>query len=231
MLDRQKHQIVMTHILKDIYSDINLASSLGFKGGTAAFMFYDLPRFSVDLDFDLLEPTTDRRTVIYEKIRNILLKYGEIKDEQNKSFTIFFALSYEHDAHQIKIEVNCRRTGAKYEMLNYFGMPVLVSDKKSMFAAKLIALMNRKKLASRDLFDIYFFLKNLWDIDRDVFESYGITSEKKYIAQCIDFIEKIPDNVLLKDLGELIDAKQKDFVRTKIKDEVLFLLRSRWGIN
>lgn len=26
---------------------------LGFKGGTAAYIFYDLNRFSTDLDFDL----------------------------------------------------------------------------------------------------------------------------------------------------------------------------------
>lgn len=29
-----------------------LARDLIFKGGTALFVFYDLPRFSVDLDFD-----------------------------------------------------------------------------------------------------------------------------------------------------------------------------------
>jgi predicted nucleotidyltransferase component of viral defense system len=48
------HKTVLFQILKDIYSDSLLAPFLGFKGGTAAVMFYGLDRFSVDLDFDLL---------------------------------------------------------------------------------------------------------------------------------------------------------------------------------
>ena len=45
----------MGRILKDIYTDVSIAPLLGFKGGTCAYLFYGLPRFSVDLDFDLLE--------------------------------------------------------------------------------------------------------------------------------------------------------------------------------
>ena len=116
-------------------------------------------------------------------------------------------------------------------MKSYFGTPVLVSEKDSMFSAKLIALLNRKEFAARDLFDIYFFLKNNWDTDKKVFMAHEVASEKKYIEKCISFIEKIPENTLLKDLGELIDQKQKSFVRAKIKDETVFLLKARWGIK
>ena len=52
-LDRSKHRIVMTQLLLDFYKDSMISPLLGFKGGTAAMMFYDLPRFSVDLDFFL----------------------------------------------------------------------------------------------------------------------------------------------------------------------------------
>lgn len=223
--------MVMAQILKDVYSDISLASLLGFKGGTAAFIFYDLPRFSVDLDFDLLDDSQENRDLVFEKVGKILSSYGEIKDEQQKFATIFFSLSYEAGAHQIKIEINCRKTGASFEMKNYFGTPVLVSKKDSMFSAKLVALINRREFAARDLFDIYFFLKNLWDTDQKVFLAYGIESEKEYIEKCVSFIEKVPENTLLKDLGELIDEKQKEFVRTKIKSETIFLLKSRWNVR
>ena len=231
MLNKQKHQLIMTQILKDIYSDLSLASLLGFKGGTAALMFYDLPRFSVDLDFDLLYDSEKSKSLVFEKIKNIISKYGEIKDEQQKFATIFFALSYETGVHQIKIEINLRKTGSSYEMKSYFGIPMLVISRPSMFSAKLVALMNRRELAPRDLFDIYFFLKNIWDTDEKVLAAYGIDSESEYVAKCIDFIEKIPQNTLLKDLGELIDEKQKNFVRTKIKEDVLFMLRSRWNVK
>ena len=55
MIDINKHKYFLVQILKDIYSDIELANCLGFKGGTALMFFYDLPRFSVDLDFNLIK--------------------------------------------------------------------------------------------------------------------------------------------------------------------------------
>ena len=55
MLKISTHQLIMTKIVKEIYSDITIGPALGFKGGTALKFFYDLPRFSVDLDFDLLD--------------------------------------------------------------------------------------------------------------------------------------------------------------------------------
>ena len=75
MANINKHKFFLMQILKDIYSDIELANSLGFKGGTALMFFYDLPRFSVDLDFNLLDLTKEK--TVYEKVRRILLKYGK----------------------------------------------------------------------------------------------------------------------------------------------------------
>ena len=55
-MDLNKHKFFMLQILRDIYSDLELANNLGFKGGTALMFFYNLPRFSVDLDFNLISP-------------------------------------------------------------------------------------------------------------------------------------------------------------------------------
>jgi hypothetical protein len=46
MIDQNRHRFLMVQILKDIYSDLDLSSNLGFKGGTALMFFYGLPRFS-----------------------------------------------------------------------------------------------------------------------------------------------------------------------------------------
>ena len=53
--DISKHRNVLLMILKDIYSDATTSPSLGFKGETALHLFYNLTRFSIDLDFDLLD--------------------------------------------------------------------------------------------------------------------------------------------------------------------------------
>ncbi|PIY68912.1 hypothetical protein COY90_03420, partial [Candidatus Roizmanbacteria bacterium CG_4_10_14_0_8_um_filter_39_9] len=55
-LESAIHKIHLTNILLDIYKDDVLSPVLGFKGGTAALFFYHLPRFSVDLNFDLITP-------------------------------------------------------------------------------------------------------------------------------------------------------------------------------
>lgn len=55
VLSKDLHKNVFVDILRAVYSDPLLRNTLGFKGGTAAMLFYGLPRFSVDLDFNLLE--------------------------------------------------------------------------------------------------------------------------------------------------------------------------------
>jgi len=226
MLNKNKHKLVMTQILKDIYSDVSISSLLGFKDGTAAYLFYGLPRFSVDLDFDLLDDTEQNRDIVFDKIGNILKKYGEIKDDQKKNFTIFFSLSYGAGEHQIKVEVNTRKTGASYEMKSYLGIPVLVTTKASMFAGKLVAMTKRKLFVSRDLYDTYFFLKERWDIDKNVLTAYQIGPLNEYLMTCVQLIENVPENALLAGLGELIEEKEKTFVKNRLKDETIFLLRA-----
>ncbi|PIS43599.1 hypothetical protein COS69_01720 [Candidatus Kaiserbacteria bacterium CG06_land_8_20_14_3_00_49_31] len=72
MLNKEKHQLIMGRILKDVYTDVSIAPLLGFKGGTCAYFFYGLPRFSVDLDFDLFSPDEIKQTLLFDTIRKIL---------------------------------------------------------------------------------------------------------------------------------------------------------------
>lgn len=82
----------MVQILKEVYSDVSLGSVLGFKGGTALYLFYQLPRFSVDLDFDLLDET--KKEMVFQKVGMIVKKHGEVRDARDKHYNIFFLLSY-----------------------------------------------------------------------------------------------------------------------------------------
>ena len=106
MLNREKHQLLMGQILKDIYTDVTISPLLGFKGGTCAYFFYGLPRFSVDLDFDLLVVNEENQKVVFKKIVGILSTYGQVKDQYIKRFTVFALLSYGNDDHNIKVEIN-----------------------------------------------------------------------------------------------------------------------------
>ncbi len=103
----------MVQILKEIYADIELANCLGFKGGTALMFFYDLPRFSVDLDFNLL--CADKENLVYTKVRNIILKHGNIYDEAKKFYGPLIVLDYGVGERKLKIEISNRKFNNHYE--------------------------------------------------------------------------------------------------------------------
>ena len=72
MLDKTKHEIILRSILRDIFKNTELATKLGFKGGTCLYFFYNLPRFSTDLDFTQIETfNAESITRIVEKYMNL----------------------------------------------------------------------------------------------------------------------------------------------------------------
>ena len=223
MLDIRTHKTILLQILKDIYTDITISSTLGFKGGTACYFFYDLPRFSVDLDFDLLD--LDKEKIVFEKIKEILKNYGELKEKRNKRYTLFFILSYGKEAQNIKIEISKRIFGSSYEIKNYLGISMLVMKKEDMFAHKLVAMLERSKTANRDIFDIWFFLKNNWDINKEIVEKRTEIKFNDYLKKCIEFVEVFPDRNILSGMGELLDEKVKSCIKENLLIDVLFLLK------
>lgn len=221
----QIHRSTLVKILKDIYSDATLAKSLGFKGGTAAYLCYGLPRASVDLDFDLLLPqNTD---YVWNHVRVILEKHGVVQDSYMKRVTMFFLLQYRKGAWHIKHDISLRPTVAKFSPITFLGIPLLIMNKNSMAASKLSALLTRKKLAARDLFDLWFFLHEDWPIDEAIVkEKTGKDIQDAY-NEAIKKVESTPDNHLLQGMGELLNNKQKDWVKSKLKPELIFLLKLR----
>jgi len=229
MLDKEKHQLIMGQILKDIYTDVSISSLLGFKGGTCAYLFYSLPRFSVDLDFDLLN--REKEALVFEKIISILSKYGKIKDKHIKRFTIFVLLSYGVNTHNIKIEINSRKLIENiqdyYEIKEYLGISMLTAKKDYLFASKLAALTSRNEIAMRDIYDIHYFAKNNWSINNQIIKLRTLKNTKEYLVDCIKFIEKVKDNQVMQGLGELVSSeKEKDWIRGHLKTDTIFLLKN-----
>jgi len=223
MLDIEKHKNILIRILKDIYIDNTLGPLLGFKGGTAALLFYGLNRFSTDLDFDLADSAQEN--YVFEKIGKIISSYGKIKQQKKKHFTLFYELSYSDADRNIKVEINRRNFGSKYEILNYFGISMKVMAKEDMFANKLAALYERAERANRDIFDVWFFLQNSWPINKKIAEKRIGLPFKKIVEECVKKIEKVPSQKILAGMGEILSAKQKIWVKANLKTEVLFLLR------
>ncbi len=228
-LDYSKHKNILLQILKDIYSDTSIAPYLGFKGGTAALMFYDLPRDSFDLDFDLLDES--KETEVFERVRKIVSEYGIITDSHKKRFNLTNIISYDPKAQNIKVEVNRRQFGSKYEMKTLLGISMLVMVQEDMFAHKLMAMFERIGKTSRDIFDIQYFAKNNWPINRQIVEKRSGMSFKDTIIKCIDLLEKMDNRHVLDGLGEQLTEPQKDWARMKLKSDTIFLLKLMLRMN
>jgi predicted nucleotidyltransferase component of viral defense system len=217
------HKNILLQILKDIYSDTAIAPVLGFKGGTAAFMFHGLSRFSVDLDFDLLDDAQEEN--VFVKIEQIAKKYGTIKESRRKKFNILVVLSYEKMAAQIKIEVNRRVFGSRYELKTYLGVAMQVMEREDMFAHKLMAMHERIGKTSRDIYDVWFFLQNNWLINKGIVEKRAGMSYKELLQKCIAQLENMSERNILRGLGEMLTDRQKDWAKAKLRADTIFLLK------
>lgn len=226
-MDFSKHKQILLQILKDIYSDTYLATTLGFKGGTAAYLFYGLDRYSVDLDFDLLDESREQE--VFESLKKIVSNYATIEDEHVKRFNLLVVASYTTGAQKIKIEVNRRQFGSKYDVQTLLGISMQVMIKEDMFAHKLMAMLERIGKTSRDIYDVYFFFKNRWPINKAIVEQRSGISYKEALQKCIDLLEKMDSKHVLDGLGELLTDRQKDWARAKLKEETIFYLKMEMG--
>jgi predicted nucleotidyltransferase component of viral defense system len=222
-IDLATHKNILLQILKDLYTETSIAPLLGFKGETAAFMFYGLDRFSVDLDFDLLDETKSER--VFEFLEKTARQYGTLRESRRKRYSLLVVLSYDESSANIKIEVNRRMFGSRYELKTYLGVAMQVMVREDMFAHKLMAMFERIGKTSRDIYDVWYFLKNQWPINETIVEQRASMPFGKVLEKCIMQVEKLPNRNILRGLGELMNDRQKNWAKNKLKTDVIFLLK------
>lgn len=223
-MNKLKHQAKIIDILTTIYSDRELGSLLGFKGGTACYLFYDLTRFSLDLDFNLLKEGTEE--LVYKKLESYVKNKYQIKQGYIKERTIFFLLSFENNERNIKIEISRKSMKDEYDLKEYLGLHIPVMKQEYILAHKLCALSDRHETVLRDLYDINFFLNKYWDINEDVIK----TRTGKTLPEYLDFlIEFIPKNFqpqkVLDGLGELLDEEKKNEEKKNLVNDTILKLK------
>lgn len=216
MLNTEKHRMLMYKILKEIFES-DFGKNLAFKWWTSSYFLYNLDRFSTDLDFDLIES----KDFSDDKIIEILRKYWEIK-KWNK-----LILSYWDNETNIKIDINRNIWKSnKYELVDFFGTSIRVQDKSTIFANKLVALIER--FTNRDIYDVYFFFQNLFNINEDIIFERTWKTKKELFISIKEKLNKLPDNYKILDwLWELLTEKQKTFVKTKLVKELIWILEMK----
>lgn len=227
MLDVVDHELFMKRILLGIYKHSQLQSQLVFKGGTCLYYFYDLPRFSTDLDFSFHQQA-EIANVSRVELSSIIANHLEIRADENKRFTWLWVGSYDKGQQKIKVKVNKRRFSDSYAEHQFYGLTVRTLDLASMFAHKLCAITDRQEMVNRDLYDTWWLLTKNAPIKEEIIWERNKKSVGLYLQEVKQYIKRDVDyNHILQGLGEILDQPRKDWVRDHLIDELLIELNLR----
>lgn len=211
----------MKRILATIFSG-PYKDSIAFKWGTLAYLHYGLPRFSTDIDLDLLDISVEQSFIDY--MDTALLTLGSVEKRVWKNLHRR-RFRYDSNARIIKIELNKREnTYNVYETVRIDTMDIQCQNCSSMVSNKLLALGER--WYNRDLYDIHYFLSKWYRFD----EKIVYDGTHKTLAERINYIitdipEHFNETSVLHQLGEVLDVKQKPRVKTHLVTETTKLLQ------
>ncbi len=235
---KQQHKSIMFQILQILF-DSEYAKILWLKWWTALYFFYWLPRFSVDLDFDILkdltkDEITDLKQWIFELLKNNLWKkWIKIKPEWTLAYSFKFIVQYWGEK-KLKLEFNTKMYENSYNIKSLLWTSVQIMDISYMFAHKLCAFLSRyqqkNSIANRDLFDIKFLMENNFPINEKIikirtkkmiWKDLDIKWYIKYLLNFIDKHKKEIQNNILYWIWELIDDTQKNYMKNRFLDDLI----------
>lgn len=210
------------YIEKDYFQDVFLfnlfrrTNKFVFKGGTALYKLYKLPRFSEDLDFSVIEGFSpgEIENAVSEAVAQI--KGFEVKSAKKTRGSILIKLRIDGiltKYNTLRIDVN---TGN--EIIRGFDVKNFISDfvdvapfslralkPEEIIAEKIHSILMRRK--ARDLYDLFFLLR-MSSFDR------GLTEQKLEIFKMKFDINQIENR--LESLKKLWEPELKSFVLTEL---------------
>lgn len=230
------HKLTMYRLLDKLLDSAFIANNIYFKGGTCAAMLGFLDRFSIDLDFDLLDKSKKKQ--LREAIHQIAVDLNfTIKDESANNLQFFFKYrDVVNQRNTLKLEIsdlvskkNCYKKYYLVELSRY----CQAQTPGTMLANKLVALKARweegKSISGRDVYDIYYFFKQAYQINCKVIEDLRGKPLQAYLVELIEFIKRhINDRMLMEDLNPLLSNKQLKII-PQLKSQVLAALQISLG--
>jgi predicted nucleotidyltransferase component of viral defense system len=185
---REYLQILILHALSRHES----GKKLFFTGGTYLRLIHDLKRFSEDLDFNTAEIKKEEFEVLIHALQTELKRLNIRCEVKFRHWGQIFAASLVFSEIEerygviskfsrkagivIKVETNRPAWLIKKEtaVISGYGeiFPCLCTDKGSLFADKIDALMKKKR--GRHLYDIIFMLSNRFPVNNAVSSSLDL---------------------------------------------------------
>lgn len=196
-------------ILNSVYKH-KLGKSMYFTGGTALRFFYNLPRFSEDLDFDTGILKFEEFKEVLEAVEKGLRKEGfSLKTFCEKNNRLFVAELFFKELMKlygitdergldlmIKVEVYRPpwRLHTKPDVLSLYGynFSAVLLDKGNMLSEKICALFRRKM--GRDIYDALFMLKRQFPFNKSVLRVNKIDGVPRELI--LGYLRKLPEKEL-----------------------------------
>ncbi|MGQ4892726.1 MAG: nucleotidyl transferase AbiEii/AbiGii toxin family protein [Candidatus Njordarchaeia archaeon] len=223
LLNVDEDLLLREEFQKTILIGMNLlqrASNLVFQGGSALHIFYNNPRFSLDLDFvgkfeintnklsswlnDILEPTGFEASI------------SKIKKRGEPALARFWIkIKNENLAKTLKIKMESFEghppPSETHLLVSQFlplkiGAVINVETAEGLLAQKIFALASRKYIAARDLFDITFLRETKGvKLDKKVLEevnkNYGV--EKTQLSELLNTIKNMEKKEIAQKIEEI----------------------------
>ena len=191
-------------------------SHIAFKGGTALKLFYDLPRYSEDIDYDSLPGVSPQDTP--QELINIIKglcakKKWEITDDAVKFYTLLVELRFrgpDRNFH-IKIEISTREKELKTAILSLRGVPVVTLEPSFLMTEKLLSFLDRQ--AGRDFFDSWFILKSAYPLDEAIIKA-AFGNRAEFFEAMLNTIKKADSKKILRDTGKLLKQDYRNWIKT-----------------
>jgi predicted nucleotidyltransferase component of viral defense system len=178
-------EYLQSYILR-IMQDFGAFHYCAFLGGTALRFLYDLPRFSEDLDFSLVNKQEKTFVELIAHIKkelelsgyNVEISYKDNKTVQSAMIK-FSNLMYEAGLSglkgqkiSVKLEIDTNPPqGAEFstKIVNkYFPLAFLAYDLPFLFAGKMHAVLTRRYSKGRDFYDIFWYLSRKKDMKPNI---------------------------------------------------------------
>lgn len=237
------HKFQLQQLLIAVVDDSYLSQYSAFKGGTCAEMSGFLDRFSVDLDFDAVGKVDENK--FRSCIDKITKKLGLIDDNKQSSASkasknkesLFFNFKYiapQNQRNKLKFSFfENTVTSNEYEtrFLSEINRTVKCQTLGTMVANKFVTPIDRyerhKEIEGRDIYDIYYFIQEGYEINEAVIKERTDLEFDEYIKKLVKFIdEKVTDKIIQEDLNMLLPLEKFSKIRKTLKQDTLLYLRN-----
>lgn len=204
MWDLSKHEKLEMEILEGLNS-LKMLDHLIFCGGTMLRLCHELNRYSVDLDFWLLNK--EKEEAVFDAIKSYLKDKFSLKTSKNLKDSIVFEFSAKNYPRNLKIEIRKGRDKVKYEekiaYSRHSSIQVMVkaATLEDMMRSKIETFLTRVQI--RDVFDIEFLVKR----------GVALDASKKELLEMQKLIKKFKAKAYRVTLGSLLEFKERQYYR------------------